>query len=224
MSIGSVLPAGGVRPAVRRDRDADLDNLTSKSKVIFIRDIRERVQDAGAVPDARPRPVSGDARRPDQVRDRRLHLDVVELPVRRAARRLRSGTAGSGTFNYIRNSVKAVVDAYDGTVTMYLSDTLYGGKKDPIIRAYAKAFPGLFEPRHPRDAQPPTSATRSCCSRPRPRCGAATTSPNPSTFFNNSDRGTSPSSRPNTTTGDDGRRPADRRPRSVWPGSSRTTS
>ncbi len=48
-----------------------------------------------------------------------------------------------GTFNYLRNSVKAVVDAYDGDVTLYLSDMLYGAE-DPIIRAYARAFPGMF--------------------------------------------------------------------------------
>jgi hypothetical protein len=43
--------------------------------------------------------------------------------------------------NYIRNSVKAVVDAYHGTVTFYLSDS-----EDPIVSAYAKIFPALFEP------------------------------------------------------------------------------
>ena len=42
-------------------------------------------------------------------------------------------------FNYIRNSVKAVVDAYDGTVTFYVVDPT-----DPLIRAYQKAFPELF--------------------------------------------------------------------------------
>jgi uncharacterized membrane protein (UPF0182 family) len=51
-----------------------------------------------------------------------------------------SGLAGA-SFNYVRNSVKAVVDAYDGTVTLYVSDP-----KDPIIRAYRKAFPDLFTP------------------------------------------------------------------------------
>ncbi|MEZ5180191.1 MAG: UPF0182 family protein, partial [Acidimicrobiales bacterium] len=53
--------------------------------------------------------------------------------------------AGSGlrgrSFNYARNSVKAVVDAYDGTVELYVMDT-----GDPIIRAYQKAFPDLFTP------------------------------------------------------------------------------
>ncbi len=43
--------------------------------------------------------------------------------------------------NYIRNSVKATVDAYDGTVTFYLADPT-----DPLIRAYARAFPGLLKP------------------------------------------------------------------------------
>ena len=42
-------------------------------------------------------------------------------------------------FNYVRNSVKATVDAYDGTVTFYVFDP-----KDPIIQAWRKAFPDLF--------------------------------------------------------------------------------
>ena len=45
------------------------------------------------------------------------------------------------SFNYARNSVKAVVDAYDGTVTLYVVD-----HTDPLIRAYQKAFPDLFTP------------------------------------------------------------------------------
>lgn len=43
--------------------------------------------------------------------------------------------------NYIRNSVKAVVDAYDGTVDYYVSDP-----DDPILRAYTSIFPGVFRP------------------------------------------------------------------------------
>jgi uncharacterized membrane protein (UPF0182 family) len=43
--------------------------------------------------------------------------------------------------NYIRNSVKATVDAYDGTVNFYLADP-----EDPVIRTYARAFPGLLKP------------------------------------------------------------------------------
>jgi uncharacterized membrane protein (UPF0182 family) len=46
-----------------------------------------------------------------------------------------------GVGNYIRNSVKATVDAYDGAVNFYLADPT-----DPIVRAYAGAFPGLLRP------------------------------------------------------------------------------
>ncbi len=42
--------------------------------------------------------------------------------------------------NYIRNSVKIIIDAYNGTITCYIAD---GG--DPIIQAYAKIFPGVFK-------------------------------------------------------------------------------
>ncbi|MGO8934096.1 MAG: UPF0182 family protein [Terracidiphilus sp.] len=42
--------------------------------------------------------------------------------------------------NYIRNSVKAVVDAYDGTVTFYVFDN-----QDPILAAWRGIFPGLFK-------------------------------------------------------------------------------
>jgi uncharacterized membrane protein (UPF0182 family) len=54
-----------------------------------------------------------------------------------------SGEKGlSASFNYVRNSVKATVDAYDGTVTLYVQDP-----SDPIIRAWEKAFPDLFTPK-----------------------------------------------------------------------------
>jgi len=45
------------------------------------------------------------------------------------------------TVNYVRNSVKAVVDAYDGDVTLYVVDD-----EDPIVRAWSRAFPGLMQP------------------------------------------------------------------------------
>ncbi|MGH2705397.1 MAG: UPF0182 family protein [Actinomycetota bacterium] len=50
-------------------------------------------------------------------------------------------SAVEGEKNYIRNSVKATVDAYDGTVTLYEWDT-----SDPLIRAWRRAFPDLFRP------------------------------------------------------------------------------
>lgn len=43
--------------------------------------------------------------------------------------------------NYIRNSVKIIIDAYDGTVTFYIAD-----EKDPLVKTWAGIFPTLFRP------------------------------------------------------------------------------
>ncbi len=51
-------------------------------------------------------------------------------------------TPWQGQFNYMRNSVKAVVDAYEGSITYYVFDD-----KDPLINTYQNTFPGLFKPR-----------------------------------------------------------------------------
>lgn len=46
------------------------------------------------------------------------------------------------SINYIRNSVKATVDAYDGTVTLYQWDT-----KDPVLKTWSKAYPNTVKPK-----------------------------------------------------------------------------
>jgi uncharacterized membrane protein (UPF0182 family) len=47
-------------------------------------------------------------------------------------------------FDYVRNSVKVVVDAYNGKMTFY--DMTAPGHEDPILRTWEKAFPGMFTP------------------------------------------------------------------------------
>ena len=49
---------------------------------------------------------------------------------------------GNQSINYIRNSVKATVDAYDGTVVLYQWD-----EKDPVLATWSKAFPGSVMPK-----------------------------------------------------------------------------
>src|SRR5205823_3570994 len=52
------------------------------------------------------------------------------------------GSSGlSGIANYVRNSVKVVVDAYSGAMRFYVSDP-----SDPIIQVWMRAFPALFTP------------------------------------------------------------------------------
>ena len=48
----------------------------------------------------------------------------------------------NGDINYIRNSVKATVDAYDGTVVLYQWD-----EKDPVLKTWMKAFPNTVTPK-----------------------------------------------------------------------------
>jgi uncharacterized membrane protein (UPF0182 family) len=48
---------------------------------------------------------------------------------------------GNTDVNYVRNSVKVVIDAYEGTVDFYVLDP-----KDPLIKAYVATFPSLFKP------------------------------------------------------------------------------
>ncbi|WP_199566193.1 UPF0182 family membrane protein [Streptomyces corynorhini] len=54
----------------------------------------------------------------------------------------RAVVAQQNQVNYIRNSVKATVDAYDGTVKLYQWDT-----KDPVLKTWMKAFPGTVQPK-----------------------------------------------------------------------------
>lgn len=56
-------------------------------------------------------------------------------------------TLNGDSINYMRNSVKVVIDAYDGTTTFYVFD-----KQDPIIAAYRRLFPTLFKD---ADTMPP---------------------------------------------------------------------
>ncbi|MBI4499434.1 MAG: UPF0182 family protein [Chloroflexi bacterium] len=49
-----------------------------------------------------------------------------------------------GRVNYIRNSVKITVDAYDGSVVFYMAEL--DGEVEPLVRTWARIFPGMFRP------------------------------------------------------------------------------
>ncbi|MFN8050472.1 MAG: UPF0182 family protein [Acidimicrobiales bacterium] len=121
--------------------------LTSKSRVLYIRGVRERVSQVAPFLqwDHDPYPVLIDGRI-KYVIDGYTTSDSVPYAQTANVSDLdaSSGLAGQ-KFNYLRNSVKAVVDAYDGKITMYVTDEMYGSH-DPIIEAYSAAFPELFTP------------------------------------------------------------------------------
>jgi uncharacterized membrane protein (UPF0182 family) len=114
--------------------------MTSQSRILYVRDIRERVRTLAPFLhyDADPYPVVLDGRIVWLID---AYTTTDRYPYGQQAERDRLGDASglNHEFNYVRNSVKVAIDAYDGTVTFYLID-----RKDPIAAAYAKAFPKLF--------------------------------------------------------------------------------
>ena len=81
-------------------------------------------------------------RRRPTTRTRRLQSSSTTRPRTRSRSARSVGHAiSTGQVNYIRNSVKATVDAYDGTVRLYAWDD-----QDPVLKAWSKAFPGTVQP------------------------------------------------------------------------------
>ncbi|MCP4304959.1 MAG: COG1615 family transporter, partial [bacterium] len=70
-----------------------------------------------------------------------MYTVTANYPYAQAAdtRRLNRSSDLPGSFNYIRNSVKATVDAYDGTIKLYVVDS-----EDPLIETQMKIFPDVF--------------------------------------------------------------------------------
>ncbi len=121
-----------------REPDPLISNsVTGDSRVIYNRDIERRVELLAPFLrfDSNPYPVvvNGEIK---WVID--AYTTTSDYPY---AQSVRTGVNGSlsGGYNYVRNSVKAVVDAYTGDVTMYIVDD-----QDPLIQAWANVFPDLF--------------------------------------------------------------------------------
>ena len=116
------------------------DQLTGDSKIHYIRDIKERVSSLAPFLhyDADPYPVITDGQI-QWIID--AYTTTNRYPYGESAETgtLSEGSGLDHSFNYVRNSVKAVVDAYDGTVDFYVMPV-----DDPIIEAYRDAFPELF--------------------------------------------------------------------------------
>ena len=116
--------------------------ITPRSRAIFIRDIGDRVRTAAPFLryDADPYPVVVGGRML-WVQDAYTTTSRYPYAQRAQNDRVPTGSGLATGFNYARNSVKVVTDAYNGTMTFYVVDS-----KDPLIKAYEKAFPHLFTP------------------------------------------------------------------------------
>ena len=116
------------------------NQITDKSRLMFDRGVQARV--AKAAPflslDADPYPVllGGHI---DWVQDAYTTTDNYPYSQNADTSALPAASGLNQNFNYVRNSVKVVIDAYTGKMTFYVMDP-----SDPIIQTYEKAFPGMF--------------------------------------------------------------------------------
>ncbi len=108
-------------------------DITPESRVLFYRNIRERLNKIAPflIYDADPYLVISDSGRLFWIMDAYT-----------ASRNLPYSMPINRNINYLRNSVKVVVDAYNGSVQFYyVSDP-----EDVIVKVYSRAFPGIFNP------------------------------------------------------------------------------
>jgi uncharacterized membrane protein (UPF0182 family) len=114
--------------------------VTSNSRAIYVRDIDERVRKAAPFLrfDSDPYPIIYQGRI-QWIYDG--YTTTSRYPYSQAAdtSRLDPNSDLNANFNYVRNSVKVLIDSYTGKMTYYVVD-----QSDPIIKAWRKAFPKLF--------------------------------------------------------------------------------
>jgi uncharacterized membrane protein (UPF0182 family) len=132
--------SSALRKAAFALRFSDINLLISgqirpESKILLYRSIRSRVEKLAPFLryDADPYPVV--------INGRVLWvLDGYTTSSKYPYSQYSEGVNGlSGRFNYVRNSVKVTVDAYEGTVRYYVIDP-----NDPVIQSWQKSFPDLF--------------------------------------------------------------------------------
>lgn len=108
--------------------------ITSRSRIMYHRNIMERVKKAAPflLYDRDPYMVISKSGKLYWIVDAYTATSLVPYshPVK-------------GLGNYIRNSVKVVINAYDGSMNFYISDP-----DDPVIQTYSSIFPSMFKPLH----------------------------------------------------------------------------
>jgi len=110
------------------------DDVTGDSRLLMRRNVRERVAAIAPFLELDPDPyiVLTDQGRLAWLMD--AFTTSEHYPYSRGYR------VGNARANYVRNSVKVVVDAYDGTTTFYVFDP-----EDPVVSGYRQVFPTLFK-------------------------------------------------------------------------------
>ncbi len=144
---GGVAAGGLLRRAAFALRFGDLnllisDQITQSSRVIFVRDVQSMAQKAAPFISwgTQPYAVVNNGQI-DYVLDG--FTTTNEYPYSEDAYNQSVASSGGlpNSYNYVRNSVKLVVNAYTGAMSFYAFDP-----SDPILQAYRGAFPNMFKP------------------------------------------------------------------------------
>jgi uncharacterized protein len=130
--LGSVANKALFAARFRTEKILLSSDITSESRILFYRNINERVR--AVAPFLR---FDGD---PYLVVTKNGGLSWI-IDAYTHSSRLPYSKPLKGGINYMRNSVKAVVDAYDGSLSFYISDP-----DDVMVKVYGRIFPGLFKP------------------------------------------------------------------------------
>ncbi|MFV0532495.1 MAG: UPF0182 family protein [Cumulibacter sp.] len=127
------------------------DSIGSNSKIIYNRTPRERVEAVAPfiTADGDPYPAVIDGRIKwivDGYTTSDKYPYSAQMSLQETTNDAQTGTGTAAlpdeTVNYVRNSVKATVDAYDGTVTVYEWD-----EEDPVLQTWEKVYPGVITPK-----------------------------------------------------------------------------
>lgn len=139
-----------------RFRDLDLlitDQVTDQSQLLFRRSLRDRLGQIAPflLYDKDPYLVIDGSGRLLYIQDAYTVSDRFPHAQGFDPSAFEATGLGRQPFNYLRNSVKITMDAYDGTMRFYIARP-----DDPLVRAYDGIFPGLFQPMDafPEDLRP----------------------------------------------------------------------
>jgi uncharacterized protein len=110
------------------------NDITNDSRIVFYRNIKERLQNVAPFLQIDNDPYL-------VVSEGKCYWIMDAYTMSDRYPYSRTVTFDNNRINYIRNSVKAVIDAYNGSIQLYVSD-----ERDPMIQTYQKIFPGTMKP------------------------------------------------------------------------------
>jgi uncharacterized membrane protein (UPF0182 family) len=119
------------------------DQITNRSRILFVRDPVQIAQKAAPFLTFNQSPYAVVTKKGQIYWIVDGYTTTNQYPYSQNANTqdVAGGSSLPGSYNYVRNSVKVVINAYSGKTTFYAADS-----NDPILRAYESAFPHMFTP------------------------------------------------------------------------------